>query len=169
MSKLFLFTLFFCKLASVQAEEYGFSFGSTLSNLPSFRGGIITSIFFNNSLKLRSGILFSQRKFSVDVAGTGYTYNWRDLDVPVLFQFNFSKGSGVFAGSHLSFNLDRSASPSLVLRDAPGLIIYGVLGLNFIFDNMYGFDVGIESTMSPVEQNISTLTLLTATFVYYFL
>lgn len=162
----------------VRAEEWGLTFGLHDATVESgnseigVHGGILTSLFFSKTLKLRSGLIYTQRHFDLEDGGHSYFYHYDDVDLPALLQYNVRPGFGVFAGPVFGFNVlhDVSGSPALN-GSGVGAEILPLLqmGTNFIFDNMYGFDVFFEEALQPIDANARQFKSVGLSFVYYVL
>lgn len=137
-------TLIFALLLSAgpiaKAEEWGVTLGAGNYG---FRTGLITSVFFRDDLKLRSGVIYSHRRFDLDF-----------VDWPLLLQWNITPVVGFYLG------------PQIALHTYANTIYQG--GINLLFDNMWGLDAYYEQSAGRFEDG-APLTSVGAAIVYYFL
>jgi hypothetical protein len=181
MFKSFLFVvLSFSSVA--YSEEFGIEAGIHQSDADTrrtgdshsgdfgYRAGLTTSFFLEGGFKIRSGLMYVQRHFDLkDSSGSTTTYNWAYIDIPVLLQYNFTDKVGLFGGVNIAINTDTSTSPSIPIGANPTFTPIFTLGLNFLFDNMYGFDVFYERGYTPIETRAANINAYGVSLIYYFL
>src|SRR4051812_31146845 len=78
-----------------------------------YRFGITTSFFvLDEVLKLRTGLLFTEHTFKLSSGPVDATYELQFLEVPALFQYNFTPKFGAFTGLMAAFNIrDQVSGP----------------------------------------------------------
>ena len=174
----------FCLLIPVAAisQEWGLAAGvsqtSAKSRVPdattthrlSFRGGLTSSFFFlNDEIKIRTGLLYTQRRFEIREDQSSYTYDWHYLDIPVLTQVKYNEMIAFFGGVNIEVNISSDTIPSLDGGGARSLSSVFQVGVNFLFDNMYGFDAYYEQGFDNIDDNVAQPSAFGIDLLYYFL
>lgn len=75
--------------------------------------GATANMQMKDRLYFRTGMLYTQRPFSVVISNTEYKINANYLDIPLAIMFKFEDYAGVFLGVDVALNLDSSVSPSM--------------------------------------------------------
>lgn len=153
--------------APAHAEEWGLLLGvhhtcatsrepgTSISGDFGIRTGIQTSFFLSQKLKIRTGAIYTQRHFEVHAVDGSRSHSWDYLDLPILLQYDPKPGTGLFIG------------PTVAANQSALIFLQG--GVNFIFDNMYGFDIFYETNPGPVDVDAEKLSAIGINLMYYFL
>ena len=87
-----------------------------------FRGGVLANYTWNDSFSTRVGAIFAPRYVSLYGNVNTVELMYKYIDVPVLFQWNFSEKVALYAGPVLSFNIDDKFETTLGNAGAFGSI-----------------------------------------------
>jgi hypothetical protein len=166
---------------SAHAEEWGLTAGvaqtyalsrvpnTTTADRTSFRGGLTSSFFFLDNLKIRTGILYTQRRFEIHEGEDSYTYDWKFIDIPGLLQYRYSDHIGLFAGFILALTIADRITPGLEFTGTRKIAGLYQGGVSFLFDNMYGFDLYFERGFDNLDDNAAQPSGFGINLNYYFL
>lgn len=148
----------------------------TVSDGTGFKLGFIGLIDYTADVSFRSGAIFTQRKFSLNLNGTkAYDLEIDYLDIPLSALYKFNEYAGVFGGAVMSVQVASSckgASTSCTMSDVKSLI-YGLeVGGHFVFVPNFGLEVSYLLGMSDVQGDANTMfknaSGVSATFMYLF-
>jgi hypothetical protein len=184
MKNLSIFLIIFTILISIKGhaqEEFGFTVGlhqtsaqarapgNSISSATSFRAGVLASFLLEDALKFRTGLLFTQRNFAFKENGTTHNYNLDYIDVPALIQYNFRPNLGLYGGFMIAMNTGSQISPGLPNNDLEELSPVAEVGLNILFDNVWGFDIYAEQGFESIDSNTAKFSSYGINLVYFFL
>ncbi len=178
---LLVFTLLICSPAL--AQEFGGSIGfnqtTADSNIPgvsvdgklNYKLGALVAFELADGFKFRSGLLYAPRNFDVKLLGRTIEVNLSYLDVPALVQFNVNEMVGLFGGMVFAFNTaeDVDVPAGITMEtDVDKLIPLLHLGVNFLFQDMIGFDVYYERGLGEFAKHMENFSTFGANFIYWF-
>ena len=163
MKKLILVT--FISLTTLVAHaDYGVEIGfrqqsgdsssaaAQVTSVAGAQGGFVATFPVANSMMLRTGMLYTQRPLTVEVATVETKYNMNYIDFPVTALYKFEDYAGVFGGIHLSMNFDKSCdSDNCEITKAKSMITPFVVGASFKFAPQLGATIYYENTGSVAE------------------
>jgi hypothetical protein len=189
-------TLFSVFSSVAMAQDYGVSIGvhqTTAATDPSQQGGSLSG--YNGSitgllgldlgfvaafdlvpnLKFRTGLIYDMKPFQEKIplsngATSTVTFNFSYIDLPIDFQYNLNSMFGVFAGVVVGIKASDSVSSSYVPVVANMKALYPLVnaGMNFTFDNLYGFDAYYEYGLGDFADNVKNYSTFGLRFVYWF-
>lgn len=136
-----------------------------------FKAGVLIAFELVDTLKFRSGLLYSQRHFELTQGANEYKYNFAYLDIPANVQFNFNEMVGVFGG--LTFALNTSDDVKLAGGnagdpDADKMIPLLDVGVNLLFSDMIGFDFYYQRGLGGFANRLENFSTFGGNFIYYF-
>ena len=174
--------------ASAHAQDFGITAGLSGSNATAkvsgqsagstqfgFRAGGVASFPLTDSLKFRTGVMYSQRHFVLsDTAGNSATASFEYIDVPVLAQYNFNDSFGIFGGIIAAINVNNSVNTSNFVGGGTssatgtnGFYPLVQVGVNGTFDNMYGVEAYYEMGMGSIYDGAKNYSVFGANFIYW--
>jgi hypothetical protein len=167
---------------TVFAQEYGLlvgvhqttadasdSFGSVDGKF-NFKLGLTAGFELSNEARFRTGILYNQRHVVYTVLGVDVDMNFDYIDIPANFQYNFNPMVGVFGGlvAAINVNDEVKAGGATGNVDAEGFIPLLDVGVNFLFEDMIGFDVYYERGLGDISRLTENYSTFGANFIYWF-
>ncbi|MGE4132649.1 MAG: outer membrane beta-barrel protein [Bdellovibrionales bacterium] len=177
--------IFLISSSSAFAQEWGATLGfhqttadsndstATVDGKLNFKLGALVWFELVEGYKFRSGAIFSQRHIDINKSGYKYEYNFDYFDVPANVQYNFNEMIGVFGGLTFAINFSDdvdapSGAPANTDQDAEKMIPIMNGGVNFLFNDMIGFDVYYERGMGRFAKNLENHSTFGANFIYWF-
>lgn len=145
-----------------------------------YRLGVLGLIDLSDKVYFRTGLTYTTRYLTFDGTTSDFDAKLAYLDVPVLFQFQFTEIFSLYAGGVVGFNASKKYEITGVgagsgdLDDVESMLILGQVGLNFMFDGI-GFDVYYERSMTDMtgddggtQSKITGFNTIGANFVMLF-
>ena len=145
--------------------------GST-NGLLNFDVGLTASFELIPNLRFRSGVLYDTRAFEYKLdngAGT-VKFNFAYVDVPVNVQYNFTPMVGIYGGLIVGVKASDSVSvPNGGSYDPNMKSLYPLLnvGVNFMFNDMIGFDVYAENGLGEFADHAKNYQTFGLNFIYW--
>ena len=147
--------------------------GTSIDGKFNFKLGLAMGFELLPQMRFRTGTIYSRRYVEFNASSTvKERLNYDYIDVPVNFQYNFNDMVGVFGGLVVGINIsDKVDSPLGVPvsdRGTNGLIPLADLGLNFLFEDMIGFDLYFERGLGKFAENWKNFNTFGGNFIYWF-
>lgn len=167
---------------SAQAQEFGAVVGvhqttadANVTGVSSdgkfnFKAGLGVNFELADAMRFRTGVLYSQRHFELtDSTGGKTKINFAYLDVPANFQYNISEMVGFFGGLVVAINTSDDVSPDPgTSADADQMVPLIDLGVNFLFNDLVGFDLYYERGLGEFANNLENFSTFGANFLFWF-
>jgi hypothetical protein len=157
--------------SSAGTDLYGAS-GSVSGKL-GFDAGLTASFELMPAFRFRTGLLYDQRQIDYKLASPAVgtvSYNFAYLDVPVNAQFNITPMIGIYGGLIVGIKAsDSTSNPSGTTMSPNMKSMYPLvnLGANFLFDDMFGFDLYYESGLGSASDNVKNFSTFGMHFIYW--
>lgn len=145
--------------------------GVSVEGKLNFKAGLAVGFELVEKTKFRTGFIFNQRHIDVTSSGVSLGYKFDYIDIPANVQYNFNEMVGVFGGLTIAALVNDKvdgAGSSSVDPKAESLIPILNLGVNFLFDDMIGFDLYYERGMGRFAQNLENHATYGGNFIYWF-
>jgi hypothetical protein len=190
--KKILFIMVSLFMVSANAQTFGFQAGVHQSNAESdpgddtkdatlnYRIGLLGLIDLTDRVYFRTGATYTTRYLNFGNSTFESDAKLAYLDIPVLFQFQFTEIFSLYAGGVVGFNTSKkfeqsgAGAVSGEIDDVESMLILGQVGLNFMFDGI-GFDVYYERSMTDLvgtdggtQSDITNFNSIGANFVMLF-
>lgn len=122
--------------------------GYSTSSQVGYQLGAVGFFDFSEKLALRSGLMYTQRPLKVtnDTTQDSATLTMTYFDIPVGLMLKFEDYMGVYLGTALSMNLDKSSDKKAVMDvvDAKSIVMPLQLGVTFKFMPDVGLNMYFE-------------------------
>ncbi len=171
---IFLVTLLGCISTTALAQEYGLTLGFNQSSADvddpanvdgkiegklGFGLGGVVAFELMPGVRFRSGLIYNQRHFDYKIGTSKREVNLAYLDVPVLAQYNLTPIFALYGGLVVGVKASESTkSPAGVVFDVDMKALYplATLGVNLMFEDMFGFDVYYEHGLGEFASTADT-------------
>lgn len=170
------------------AQEYGFLVGihqttatsdapnSTTSGVLNWKAGLTMAYELVPNLRFKTGAIYNERHVDVKYTSTNpetkLGYNFQYIDVPINAQYNFNDMVGLFGGLVVGINVGDSvkapAGMQISDKDTKSLMPLVDVGLNFMFEDMVGFDVYYERGLGDAAKDFGKYSTFGGNFIYWF-
>jgi hypothetical protein len=146
--------------------------GGSVSGRLGFDAGLTASFELIPQVRFRTGVLYNQRPFDYKLANNVGTvgFNFAYVDVPVNAQYNFNQTVGIYGGLIVgvkasdSVNVPNGGTYSPNMKSLYPLVNGGV---NFMFNDMIGFDVYYEMGLGEFADNLKNYSTFGMHFIYW--
>lgn len=133
--------------------------------------GILGFLPFNEVWGLRSGFLYSQRKYLVQSA-PDVDVNTAWIDIPATVMFRFNEYGGVFGGVVLALNQAKDCSKSdgtaCSIKGLSSTMVPLTFGVSFKFAPQMGAEFYYEHSSGKTSDDAENMRTVGANFAYYF-
>jgi hypothetical protein len=177
--------------ANAMAQDYGLTLGvhqttatvdtgtsaasfpaGSVSGRLNFDLGLTASFELVPNFRFRSGVLYDTRAFDYKLAnGAGtFSFNYAYVDVPVNVQYNFTPMVGIYGGLIVGIKAsDSKTTPTGFVYDGSMKSMYPLvnLGVNFMFNNMFGFDLYGEDGLGEFADHMKNYQTIGMHFIYW--
>ncbi len=177
-------TLFLGTSAFANDPEFAFAVGFRNTNVDP-KGGMTSSeagngiqvgmlgfLPFNEVWGLRSGFLYSQRKYLVSNGTVDTEVNTAWLDIPATVMVRFNEYGGVFGGIVLALNQAKDCSQSdgspCNIQGLTSSVMPLTFGVSFKFAPQMGAEFYYEHLSGKVSDDSENQRSIGANFAYYF-
>ena len=123
---------------------------SSVTSKSSFGAGVLGFFDVGQNFKMRTGLIYNQRNFSVSPSsGTAFDAGLSYMDIPVTAMFQFSEYGGAFAGPVLGLFAGKECSGACSFTKSPESMIWGLqFGASFKFAPQLGAELYYETIPS---------------------
>jgi hypothetical protein len=182
--KLIVLAFGFMFSAAAGAQEFGVTLGvhqttadidvgtASVDGQFNWKGGLAADFELAPMMHFRSGLVYNQRHVDVKTGTKTVGVDFSYLDVPVNFQYDFNEMVGLFGGMVVGINvddkIDSPLSPTATDPGAKGLIPLVDVGVNFLFDDLIGFDVYYERGLGDFADHMKDFSTFGANVIYWF-
>ena len=122
---------------------------------------------FTPEFGLKTGLLYVERPFKSEVAGTEVKGKVSYFDVPAFFMFKLEDYAGIYAGPSFSFKLADEITPG-TMTDIKGMVMPITLGAQFKFASNLGVNIFFETLPSEMAKGIKNSRAVGATLLVTF-
>ncbi len=124
------------------------SMGFTASSQVGYQMGAVGFFDLTEKVAIRSGLFYTQRplKITNDASLNSTSMSFTYFDIPIGFMLKFADSMGIYLGSAVSINLDKSSSQKSVMDvvDAKSFVTPLQLGVTFKFMPDVGLNLYFE-------------------------
>lgn len=134
--------------------------------------GLTASFELIPNFRFRSGVLYDTRNFDYKLDNSGGTahVNYAYVDVPVNAQYNFTPMVGIYGGLIVGIKASNSMDmPNGGTYNGTMKSMYPLvnLGVNFMFNDMIGFDIYGESGLGEFADGMKNYQTFGLHFIYW--
>lgn len=134
--------------------------------------GLLGFLPFNEVWGLRSGFLYSQRKYLVSNSTVEVDVDTAWIDIPATVLFRFNEYGGVFAGVVLAINqakdCSKSDGTSCSIKGLSSTMVPLTFGVSFKFAPQMGAEFYYEHNSGKASDDAENQRSVGANFAYYF-
>jgi hypothetical protein len=170
--------------AAAGAQEFGVTLGvhqttagtdvsgASVDGQFNWKGGLAADFELAPMMHFRTGLIYDQRHVDVKIGANKTGMDFSYLDVPANFQYNLNEMVGLFGGLVVGINVDDKVDPpagtTAADPGAKGLIPLVDVGVNFLFDDLVGFDVYYERGLGSYADHMKDFSTFGANAIYWF-
>ncbi len=137
---------------------------SSGSGKAGLQAGVLGFIDLAQAVALRTGFLYTQRKYSVTVGTSTTDFDFAYFDVPATVMYKFSEYGGIFGGAVLALNASKSCTVSSGTCDTNG-VKSSLIGLQFGASFKFAPQMGAELYYEMISGDAYSSTSGTTTSV----
>jgi len=159
------------------AQEFGFTGGfhnssasekngsGSISSEIGYKLGLALKFPMVDQLNFKTGLIYSYRPF--EYSGTSVKAKFAYLDIPVLVEYKFNDMVGVFGGLVMGIKVSDKISTGATPTGMEDIIPLAQVGVSFLFDDLYGFDIYAERGLGDIYDGAKDYTSFGANFVFW--